>query len=109
MYEVPREYLSEKQIIQIDASRKHDVHYDHRAIKEFVDSLWYPLYFLDFETFTQAIPPYDGTWPFQKIPFQYSLHHMDQKDGELKLNAQPAQDRVHGPRYPAPHLTNSPV
>jgi hypothetical protein len=84
MYDVPKEQLSEKQIIQVDAARTHDVCFDHNAIKEFVDSLWYPLYFLDFETFTKSIPPYDGTWPYQKIPFQYSLHHMDQKDGELK-------------------------
>ncbi len=84
MYDVPQKHLSEKQIIQVDAARTHGVHCDHNAIKEFVDSLWYPLYFLDFETFMQAIPPYDGTWPYQKIPFQYSLHYLEHKGDDLK-------------------------
>ena len=64
--------------------RTQEVHYDHDAVKEFLDSLWYPLYFLDFETSMEAIPPYDGIRPYQQVPFQYSLHHMDQKGGELK-------------------------
>jgi len=32
------------------------------------------LYYLDFETFNPAMPPYDGTRPYKRIPFQYSLH-----------------------------------
>ncbi|HQX44974.1 MAG TPA: DUF2779 domain-containing protein [Saprospiraceae bacterium] len=36
--------------------------------------LKYPLYFLDYETLSSAIPIYDGTKPYQQIPFQYSLH-----------------------------------
>ena len=84
MEDVSPDILGWKQKLQLDGLLHHKNHIDVEAVKEFVDSLWYPLYFLDFETFTQAIPPYDGTWPFQKIPFQYSLHHMDQKDGELK-------------------------
>jgi hypothetical protein len=84
MYDVPQEHLSEKQIIQVDAARAHSVRCDYKAIKEFIDSLWYPLYFLDFETFTRAIPPYDGLRPYQQIPFQYSLHHLNRKDDDLK-------------------------
>ena len=36
--------------------------------------LKYPLYFMDFETFATGIPIYDGTSPYQNIPFQFSLH-----------------------------------
>ena len=43
-------------------------------IKEFMDTLEYPLYFLDFETYQEAIPSYDGISPYMQIPFQYSLH-----------------------------------
>lgn len=50
---------------------------DRGAIGRFVDSLTYPLYFLDFETFNPAIPPFDGTKPYGKIPFQYSLHRVN--------------------------------
>ncbi|ABA87540.1 protein of unknown function, DUF2779-containing [Syntrophotalea carbinolica DSM 2380] len=43
-------------------------------VKNFLDSLWYPLCHLDFETFDTPIPPFDGVRPYQKVPFQYSLH-----------------------------------
>jgi hypothetical protein len=36
-----------------------------------------PAYYLDFETMSPAIPLYPGTRPFQRIPFQWSLHHVD--------------------------------
>lgn len=52
------------------------------AIKEFLDSLWYPICYLDFETFDSPIPPFKGTRPYQKIPFQYSLHFQKNKDDE---------------------------
>jgi hypothetical protein len=53
------------------------------AIKEFCESLSYPLYHLDFETFQQAIPRYKGISPYQQIPFQYSLH-VEHSDGTLE-------------------------
>ena len=53
-------------------------------IREFMNSLSYPLYFLDFETFQQAIPEYDGIRPYEQIPFQYSLHYIDNENGKLK-------------------------
>ena len=56
---------------------------DADAIKDFLDTLSYPLYHLDFETFQQAIPEYDGISPYCQIPFQYSLH-IEQADGTLE-------------------------
>lgn len=44
------------------------------AIRRFLQELKYPVHFLDFETFSMAIPPYDGLQPFQRVPFQFSLH-----------------------------------
>jgi hypothetical protein len=44
------------------------------AIRLFLDTLSWPLYFLDFETFKEAIPPFDGLRPYMQVPFQYSLH-----------------------------------
>ena len=43
----------------------------------------YPLYFLDFETTQETIPPFDGCKPYEKIPFQYSLHYIESENGEL--------------------------
>ena len=43
----------------------------------------FPLYFLDFETISPAIPRYAGTRPYQKMPFQWSLHVLHE-NGDLK-------------------------
>ncbi len=47
---------------------------DMPAIEAELDSLVYPLYFLDYETYPSAIPAFDGYSPYQQIVFQYSLH-----------------------------------
>ena len=43
-------------------------------IKDFLNTLSYPLYFLDFETYQQSIPMFDYVHPYEQIPFQYSIH-----------------------------------
>ena len=53
-------------------------------IRDFLATLSYPLYFLDFETMQPVIPPFAGTWSYQQIPFQYSLHYIEKEGGELK-------------------------
>lgn len=57
---------------------------DRNGIVAFLDQLSYPLYFLDFESFQSAIPPYDNTSPYQQIVFQYSLHYIECEGGKLK-------------------------
>lgn len=57
---------------------------DKSAISSFINTLSYPLYFLDFETYQQTIPLYDEISPYQQIPFQYSLHYIEKLGGELK-------------------------
>lgn len=47
---------------------------DHRRLEEFLKTIRYPLYHLDFETYQKAIPPYERMKPYEQIPFQYSLH-----------------------------------
>ena len=49
---------------------------DREQIAGFLDGLSFPLYFLDFETWLPAIPPFDGAWPYEQITTQYSLHVM---------------------------------
>ncbi|OGF62623.1 hypothetical protein A2662_03745 [Candidatus Giovannonibacteria bacterium RIFCSPHIGHO2_01_FULL_45_33] len=55
---------------------------DAKGIKKQLDALEYPLYFLDYETYGPAIPLYDGTRPYQNIPFQYSLGLKKTPDAE---------------------------
>ncbi|MBI2661938.1 DUF2779 domain-containing protein [Candidatus Woesearchaeota archaeon] len=71
--------LNEKQEIQRKCANTEKVHINKEGIKKFLKGLKYPLYYLDFETFQTAVPLYDGTKPYQQIPFQFSLHVDDGK------------------------------
>lgn len=76
--------LSEKQWRQVKSVTENEspsIEVDE--IRKFLETITYPLYYLDFETFQQAIPMYDGVSPYMQIPFQYSLHIQCEKDGEL--------------------------
>jgi hypothetical protein len=77
--------LSAHQRKQIEAERTGETYWKIPAIQAFLDSLEYPLSFLDFETVAMAIPPYDGTKSFQTFPTQFSLHVIN------KLGDQPHQ------------------
>lgn len=67
--------LSAKQYQQVYADYENQPpRIDREKIREFLNSLQYPLYHLDFETYQQAIPQFDGVKPYMQIPFQYSLH-----------------------------------
>ncbi len=54
-----------------------------KKIQAFLAGLQYPIYHLDFETFQQAVPEFDGCKPYEQIPFQYSLH-IEYEDGHLE-------------------------
>ena len=69
------------------------------AIQQFLDTITYPLYYLDFETFQPAIPLYDYCSPYDQIPFQYSLHYQKKKNGKLyhrEYLAKPHEDPRRG-------------
>ena len=53
-------------------------------VEKFLNSLWYPLYFLDFETVQLGVPKYKNSKPYQPTPFQYSLHYIETLGGEVK-------------------------
>ena len=59
----------------------------------------WPLYFLDFEAFSPALPRYIGTRPYQAIPFQFSLHV--QKGPKSKLQHQDFLHTEHSDPRPA--------
>jgi len=76
--------LNEKQQIQLTAYKNKKAFIDKPMIKDFLDQLKYPLYYIDFETMAPAIPIYEGTRPYMDIPFQYSLHVQEKPGGKLK-------------------------
>ena len=83
--DIPEDFkLTEKQQIQRDCAISGSLHFDKNKISKFLDELEYPIYYFDFETVGSAVPIYDGTRPFQAIPFQYSLHIQEVENGPLK-------------------------
>jgi hypothetical protein len=52
---------------------------DKDGIKEFLNTIKYPLYFLDFESIQSAIPIYNNSRPYQQVVFQYSLYYKKDK------------------------------
>ena len=74
------ENLNPKYLEQIDFELNDlEPKIDVDAIRYIMNSLKYPLYFIDYETFQLAIPEYKGTKPYQQLPFQYSLHIIKEK------------------------------
>lgn len=57
---------------------------DSPAIKEAMKDWKYPLVYLDFETINPAVPVYEGTGPFEQVPFQFSVHVQHEPGGELE-------------------------
>lgn len=66
--------LNDKQQMQVECTLNSAEHINPDGIRTFLKKLYYPLYFLDFETMQDAVPQYEGTKPYQQITFQYSLH-----------------------------------
>ena len=97
---MPDDYpLSDNQLLQVQSDKTREVIIDKKGIQNFLSTLKYPLYFLDFESFNPAIPVYDQSKPYQQIVFQYSLHILNKPGGQLQHKeflAQPKGD----PRIP---------
>jgi hypothetical protein len=72
--------LTRHQQIQRRVAVDRRPHVDHHSIRSFLRLLRYPIHLLDFETIWTALPLFDGTRPYEQIPFQYSLHILDELD-----------------------------
>lgn len=81
--DIPDDFnLTHKQLIDVKSHKTNELHVDEESIEAFLSNIEYPVYFLDYETIMPAIPIYDNTRPYQQIPFQYSLHIQESKNGE---------------------------
>ena len=98
--DIPENFiLKPRQALQAEATRigRPIVHID--KIRDYLDSLVFPLYFFDYETLASLVPYFDGLKPYKQLPFQYSLHVLESPDDELKHydylhreNSNPAQN-----------------
>jgi len=60
--------------------------YRDGATRDVMAALARPVRFMDFETFSPALPLFAGTRPYQAIPFQWSVHAL-QADGTVRHDA----------------------
>lgn len=83
--DIPEHFaLTPRQQRQVSAVKRDERVINGQKIGKFLGSLSHPLYFLDYETAGGAIPYYNGTRPYQQIPFQYSLHIVETPGAEAE-------------------------
>ncbi|MEZ5036486.1 MAG: DUF2779 domain-containing protein [Chitinophagales bacterium] len=68
--------INERQIIQYK-NTKNNTEYISDNLKNELEALEYPLYFIDFETITCAIPHHKGMRPYETVAFQWSCHTVE--------------------------------
>jgi predicted RecB family nuclease len=72
--DIPDDFpLSERQRIACTSIQTGEPWFSEELGKE-LESLKYPLYFMDFESVNPAIPRFSGMRPFDQLTFQWSLH-----------------------------------
>lgn len=72
-----------ERIIQIKATKENREQINIKEIKNFLETISYPIYYFDFETYAPAVPIFDNSRSWQRIPFQYSLH-IEHEDGKTE-------------------------
>ncbi len=81
--------FSDIQKRQINVVIGHDSEID-KSKKEYILNLLkeykYPIYMYDFETFQLAKPLFDYSSPYQQIPFQYSIHILENENFNYLTN-----------------------
>ena len=82
--DLPLDELNPAQRQQTEATLHQLDVWNRPGVREFLDTLWYPICHLDFESFNTPIPKYDGTRPYQQVPFQYSLHLQRRAAGQVQ-------------------------
>jgi len=97
--------LTKKQRLLVDATKSNKPTIEADKIKEFLETLSYPIYFLDYETMGGLMPAFDGLRPYQQVPFQYSLHYIEEPGGKLKHKEYLHTDNTHPGEYVAEQLS----
>lgn len=78
--DIPEEYdLTARQEIQVKAHVSGRKHIERKEIRRFLESITYPHYYMDFETFMPAVPLFDNARPYQQVPFQFCVYYRKSK------------------------------
>jgi len=77
-YDAPNRIIKntiQKETIQYYMDQKKEKPYlNHRNIQLILDTIKYPIYHLDFESFPAPLPRFKGEIPYMQSLFQYSIH-----------------------------------
>lgn len=102
--QVPADIMAELGEVKLPSAKAEPTLFvDKEAIKSELDSLQYPLYFLDYETQHTAVPAFDGYRPYQQMVFQYSVHIVREPGAEPEHFEFLADE----PKDPAPMVAES--
>ena len=71
-------------MLQVQSEVNGTSYIDIEEVKNFTSGLNYPLFYLDFETISPAVPKYNRSRPYQQLVFQYSLHIQETSASELE-------------------------
>lgn len=72
-----------RQLMQIDTAKTGKENVRKDILQSALESWHFPLYFIDFETYTGAIPFHKIMRPYDLVAFQWSCHKLN-KDGSLE-------------------------
>ena len=81
--DIPDDFPLTKLQERIKTCVTHQEEYVSPELEAELKDVQYPIHFLDFETFSPAIPRYAGTRPYQTMPFQWSDHILSE-DGTIE-------------------------
>ena len=76
-------FTDKRSAFHVKHHKSQEIKIDKLQIKEFLNTIQYPINFFDFETFQNAIPRFDQQRSYAQMPFQYSLHILHE-DGRLE-------------------------
>lgn len=75
MLDIPESWITaKKHEIQRNAVAFGKIHINKDKIIKGINSIKYPIYHLDFETFPCPVPRFKGEKPYSQSPFEFSLH-----------------------------------
>lgn len=75
--DVPDDLLNATQQRVKAATLSGQPYFDQPAAAQALAAHRLPAWFIDFETIQFAVPLWPGTRPYQQIPFQFSVHHLN--------------------------------
>ncbi|MFT6357804.1 MAG: CRISPR/Cas system-associated exonuclease Cas4 (RecB family) [Saprospiraceae bacterium] len=101
--DIPADFpLSAKQCLQVEVAQQEQASIQHQAIKDVLDELVYPLYFLDYESFPYVIPCQTKYGPYSQMLIQYSLHTISEVGAKpvhteylLDAKTEPVENLIH--------------